>query len=93
MYVQFLRFDGNGTLAVAEGWNAEYGRTTESYYVAPDPPSAYIDEDGLDWDSENPLKARDSMMTETALKRDTTSLREVRMTMITGMAWPATCSG
>ena len=48
VYVQFLRFDGNGTLAVAEGWNAEYGRTTESYYVAPDPPSAYIDEDGLD---------------------------------------------
>ena len=57
-YVQFLRFDGNGTLAVAEGWNAEYGRTTESYYVAPDPPSAYIDEDGLDWDSENPSQSQ-----------------------------------
>ncbi|MBH33199.1 MAG: hypothetical protein CMB75_02215 [Euryarchaeota archaeon] len=58
LYVQFLRFDGNGTLAVAEGWNAEYGRTTESYYVPPDPPSAYIDEDGLDWDSEDPSQSQ-----------------------------------
>ena len=58
LYVQFLRFDGNGTLAVAEGWNAVYGRTTESYYVAPDPPSAYIDEDGLDWDSDNPSESQ-----------------------------------
>ena len=58
LYVQFLRFDGNGTLAVAEGWNAVYGRTTESYYVAPDPPSAYIDEDGLDWDSNNPSESQ-----------------------------------
>lgn len=58
LYVQFLRFDGNGTLAVSEGWSADYGRTTEAYYVAPDPPSAYIDEDGLDWNPENPSESQ-----------------------------------
>lgn len=53
-YVQFLSFDGNGTLTVAEGWYAVYGITTERFDVAPDPPEAYIDEDGIDWDPNDP---------------------------------------
>ena len=57
-YLQFLRFDGNGTLTVAQGWYGIFGVTTERFQVAPDPPEAYIDEDGLDWDSGNPSQSQ-----------------------------------
>lgn len=57
-YLQFLMFDGNGTLTVAQGWYGIFGFTTERFQVAPDPPEAYIDEDGLDWDSENPSQSQ-----------------------------------
>ncbi len=57
-YLQFLRFDGNGTLTVAQGWYAIFGVVTERFQVLPDPPEAYIDEDGIDWDPNNPSSSQ-----------------------------------
>ena len=57
-YLQFLRFDGNGTLTVAQGWYAIFGVVTERFQVLPDPPEAYIDEDGIDWDPNDPSSSQ-----------------------------------
>ena len=57
-YVQFLRFEGEGTLSVADGWLATYGITTEKFDVPPEPSQNYVDEDGIDWDPDNPSSSQ-----------------------------------
>lgn len=42
-------FRGEGTLRQLDGWYAEWGDMTESYFVEPEPASNYIDEDDIDW--------------------------------------------
>ena len=49
-YVVSGKLKASGNLFVPEGQYLSWGFFTQEFFVEPDPPEMYIDEDGIDWD-------------------------------------------